>query len=302
MFAWTHTASTRVPAGLAIAFNLTFIVMPLAALAAVAGLALDGLYRETEWALPQVKGQDLVTLIAMPVLLVALLAARKGSPRGTVVWLGVLGYVLYTYTGAAFSYAFNELFLVYVALFSLTSLALICAAVGLSALPLDLWVDGRVPRKGALSFLYILAAMLTLLWLGQIAPFLIDDTVPELITRAEVPTNFVYALDLGVIVPTALIAAYLVRRRLAWGNVLAAVLMIKAATMGLALLSMTWFSVVAEQEVETELSAVWVVLAAGSIAMSSWLLRHCRAARELNSDAAAAEGASPVGPAAGARV
>ena len=48
-----------------------------------------------------IQGQDLATLLSLPVLVVALVRARAGSVAGLIVWAGVLSYVLYTYTGGA---------------------------------------------------------------------------------------------------------------------------------------------------------------------------------------------------------
>jgi hypothetical protein len=112
--------------------------------------------------------------------------------------------------------------------------------------------------------------------LAQIAAALATGTVPELIERSDGAGNFVYVLDLGVVVPLSLLAASWLRRRSAWGDVLAGVLLVKAATMGLALLSMTWFSWRAGQPVEVGLTAAYTAIAAGGLAMSAWFFNHCR--------------------------
>jgi hypothetical protein len=67
--------------------------------------------------LSQVYGQDLLTLaVAVPALAVSLYFSTKGSSGDYVVWLGVVGYLLYTYGSYAFVTAFDELYLVYVTL------------------------------------------------------------------------------------------------------------------------------------------------------------------------------------------
>jgi hypothetical protein len=37
------------------------------------------------------RGQDLITLLVLPVMVWSLLAARRGSARETLVWIGLLG-------------------------------------------------------------------------------------------------------------------------------------------------------------------------------------------------------------------
>nr|WP_170977310.1 hypothetical protein [Halorussus salinisoli] len=84
--------------------------------------------------LPQVYGQDLLTLVvAVPALAASLYFAVRGSLRGYVVWLGVTGYLLYTYASYAFMTAFNGLYLVYTTLLWLTLFTFVGGMVRLDA-------------------------------------------------------------------------------------------------------------------------------------------------------------------------
>jgi hypothetical protein len=262
---------------LAVAYRLTIAIVFLAAIAAALGLFVPSIYRETDWVIPQNRGQDLVTLLALAPLVPMLLRARTGSPRATLIWLGLQGYLAYTYTGAAFAYAFNELFLVYVALFALTGAALIAGLSGIDAVALRRAFDARTPRRSVMAFLLIMALVLCVLWLSQIIPFFTRGELPNMIVQAKTPTVFVYVLDLGVVVPLALVSAYWLWRDRPWGYVLAGFVLVKAATMGLALLSMTVFALWAGLAVEAALSAAWVTLAGTGLAMSWWLFSHCTA-------------------------
>jgi hypothetical protein len=262
---------------LRVAFTLSWIVVALAALAASVGLFAPGIYRaETAWVIPQNRGQDLVTLIALALLVPTLVRARRGSPRATLVWLGLLGYLAYTYTGAAFAYAFNALFPVYVALFALSGAVLIAWLSGIDAAAMQQAFDARTPYRGVIAFLVVMAAVLCLLWISQIVPFYTRGELPPMIVRAQTPTVFVYVLDLGVVVPLSSLSAWWLAHRKAWGHVLAAAVLVKAATMGWALLAMTLFAWRAGQDVELVLSAAWAVLAVAGTAMSAWYFGHCR--------------------------
>ena len=112
-------------------------------------------------------------------LFALLVRAQRGSPRATLVWLGLLGYLAYTYTGAAFAFAFNELFLVYVALFGGAGAALIAGLSGIDAQALRRAFDERTPRRGVIAFLLIMAAALCLLWFSQIVPFFTRGELPK---------------------------------------------------------------------------------------------------------------------------
>jgi hypothetical protein len=264
---------------LGLARFLTGLVIILAAVASAAGIFVPGIYRETAWVVPQNRGQDLLTLAALVVLAGALVQARRGSARAVLIWIGVLGYVWYTYVGAAFVYRFNELFLVYVALFSLSTFTLIAVLVPLDAGAIRATFDAAAPRRAVGIYLVVLALILAAMWLSQVVAFLIDGTLPDLIVKAQAPTNYVFVLDLGVVVPLSLIAAIQLWRDRPWGYVLASAMLIKAATMGLALLSMTGFAAAAGQAIEVELLAVWLTMAASSLGIAAWFLRNSRSVR-----------------------
>jgi hypothetical protein len=228
------------------------------------------------------RGQDLLTLLTLPVLLATLPAVRRESAPATVVWLGLLGYLLYTYIGAAFAYPFNRLFLVCVAAFSLALGALVGALAATDATQIHRQLGSTAPRKMVSLFLFFIALMLGVSELGQIIPALASGTVPELIRRSEGAGNFVYVLDLGVVMPFAVIGGIGLWRRAAWADLLAGILLIKAATMGLALIAMTLFSVRTGEPLELGLTIAYALMAIMGLALSIWFL-GARGGREQRS-------------------
>lgn len=254
---------------------LTILIVLLATVASAGGLFLPGLYRDPANFVHALRGQDLVTLIAMPAALVTLLSAGRGSARAKVVWMGLLGYLLYTYMGASVAYAFNEFFLIYVALFSMSVFAIVALATGIDMPDLHRSFDAGTPRKPVAVFLALIALMLGPVEVGQIVSFITTGTIPEIIVRSGGTTCFVYVLDLGMVVPLLILSAAWLWRGKSWGYMLAGVMLIKGATMGLALLSMEWFAIRVGQPTDG-LELLWAVIAFGSLAMSVWFLRHCR--------------------------
>lgn len=255
--------------------SLTAAIIPLAAVAAGAGLLLPGIYRDPAWLVPQARGQDLVTLLAVLALAIVYPAVRRCEARAVLAWLGLLGYLAYTYTGAAFAYSFNSLFLLYVVLFSLTVLELGRALANLDAEGIRNGFDGGTPVRPVAAFLALVALMLLVLWLSQIVPALVGGTVPDAVSRSNGSLKYVFALDLGLVVPASLLGAWWLLRRKAWGFVLAGLVLAKATTMGLALLSMTLFTVAGGQPAEPGLFIPWIVLFTGGGIMTAWYLRHC---------------------------
>ncbi|EMA37754.1 hypothetical protein [Halococcus hamelinensis] len=221
----------------------------LAVIATVVGLFVPGFYRDAPVLLPQVYGQDLLTLVvAVPVLAVSLHFSVNGSLRGYVVWLGVTGYLLYTYASYAFMTVFNELYLVYVALLGLTLYTFVGGMVRLDPTVLKRAVGERGVRS-YVAFQLLVALLVVALWLADILPASVAGTTPESITAANLPTNVIYSIDLGVLVPAYVISAYWLGKRRAWGYVFTGVILVKIATLGLAVLSMVVVMIVDGQSV-----------------------------------------------------
>lgn len=256
-------------------FRLSVAILGLAFIASLTGLLFPSVYRETSWVVPQNRGQDLVTLFSLFVFVAATLLARRGSLRAYLVWLGLIGYLSYTYTGASFAYGFNELFLVYVALFSLTGCALILGFVRLDTATLAARFTSRTHHGFVALFLLLMSAMLSVMWLGQIVPFLLSGQVPEMIVKAHTPTVFVFVLDLGVVVPVSCFSAFLLLKGNPLGFALTALVLVKASTMGWALLSMSFFSFAAGSDVSVGLFATWTTLAIFGTAMAWIFFASC---------------------------
>ena len=243
----------------AIVIKLTYPILLLALLAAGAGIFWPrtgspseittlrgetfelfgrGLYRyDTVSYAAQTIGQDAATLlVGIPLLFIGLLLARKGSLRGELLLAGGLGYMLYTYTSYTFLSAYNEFFLVYVALFSLSLFAFILALSGMDTERVTRSVSGGMPRRGIAAFLLLIAAFLSLAWLGRIIPPLLTGQPPAGLEAYT--TLVIQALDLGIIVPASVLTAVLLWKKKPWGYTLTSVLLVKALMMGAALVAM----------------------------------------------------------------
>jgi hypothetical protein len=95
--------------------------------------------------------------------------------------------------------------------------------------------------------LWILAGFLTLAWSGRIVPALIAGSPP--IGLESYTTLVIQALDLGIIVPVCVLTAILLGRQQPWGYALAAVVLVKGLTMGMALIAMILGQVMAGVQV-----------------------------------------------------
>jgi hypothetical protein len=192
---------------LAIADRLAWIAALLAAVAAAAGLGIGGLYRDVPFWAQQARGIDLATLfLAVPILVVGLGTARHGSIVGRLAATAGLLYLVYNYAIFAFSVAMNPLAAVYIAILGLAvwSLALSLPSADLAGAGRAL--VGRLPRRTSIAVLLFVSFLFGMLWLGQIATATTTGVPPADLAKAGIPTNPVYALDLGLFLPLCVVA------------------------------------------------------------------------------------------------
>jgi hypothetical protein len=248
----------------------------------------------------QAIGQDFVTLlVAVPLLLLAAWMASTGSIRGQMMRAGALAYFAYTYILLAFGATYNELFLVYVALFSASAFGFVLSVVSLDAGRLQDHFSPRFARRPVGWALISFGALLTLMWLGRIVPALFSGTPPP--GLGNYSTLFVQAGDLGIVIPTTILAGTLLVRGQAFGYVLAPVMLVMASAFGLALLAMSASMAVAGVEIGLVELVFFFVLAVvflvATVNMLSSVRAHMAAASRVTRTHALASGGTEASPA-----
>jgi hypothetical protein len=189
----------------AIPIRLVAIATLLAAGAALAGLAVSGLYVDAPNWVQQARGTDLATLfLAVPVLAVGLRAASRASSPGRLAVMAGLLYLVYNYAIFAFAVAMNPLTVVHIAIFGLSLWTLLLT--GREGERAAEGVTVRLNRRAAGGLLIGVAAMFGLLWLGQIATVATTGVLPPDLIKAGISSNPVYALDLGFFLPLCALA------------------------------------------------------------------------------------------------
>jgi hypothetical protein len=178
--------------------------------------------------------QDLVSLLATPVLVAAMWWAQRGSRRALVVWCGVLVYTVYYYAFYVFGNVYNVAYPLYLALMGLGVYSLIGLLAGVNLPVFARGVDGKLPVR-ALAAILLVALLFVPLW----SAMLVQDI------RAQQPrtTALVFVLDLCFLLPAITIAAVQLWRRRPLGYLLSGVLLIKAAVSGILLAVSTLWAV-----------------------------------------------------------
>jgi len=250
------------------AFALSALISILAAIASIGGLALPGLYRDSDFIKNAWLANDWVTLaVATPALIVAMRLALRNSWRAQLVWMGLLLYMLYNFAFYLFGAAFNEFFLLYVALFTSSMYALIFGLSRLDVLAIGSSFSGKTPVRWIGVFLFFLAIPLLLVEGGMCVHFIRTGEVP--------PTpSLIFALDMVFVIPGTILAAILLWQRRPWGYVLAAMMLVKGGTYGLVLSTAALLLVLKNAPEQDVFLPFYLFVFVGSATACTVLLRH----------------------------
>ncbi|MEW5871028.1 MAG: hypothetical protein AB1894_17270 [Chloroflexota bacterium] len=204
---------------------LTVLILALTLVAAGAGVLLPGFYQGVvdPRYLSGTITADLVSLACLPLLVVCLLNARRGSLTARLVWISLLAYLGYAYAVYAFDRLYTSLFLVYVALFSLCVFAGAAVLAQIDIAQAAQRLEGMRLRRATAVFLAFTGLILYAIELPTIL-----GRIPGGVQAGGTPFM---VLDMALVAPiAALTGAWLWQRR-PWGAVLTGVFLIKAITL-----------------------------------------------------------------------
>ena len=255
-----------------ISIKISFLLAILSIIASGVGLFTSNLYQDNDLVSSIWRSNDWITCIAVgPALFLALWSFHKGNSRAYLVWMGLLGYLLYNYAFYLIGAAFNSLFLIYVMIFSGSIFALI---FGLGNMPFaSIKVKRELIPKWLVIYLLAIALMLVLVELPSALMFIFTDKLPDLITRVDHPTSIVHALDLSLVVPFSIYAAVKLWQDSKWGYILTAIMLVKGATYGLVLLAASLVTYLSEHAGDP-LWPFYTLVCAGGLVGIWWLLKN----------------------------
>jgi hypothetical protein len=227
--------------------------------------------------------QDVVTLgLAVPLLLVALVLARRGSRAAYLFVTGAIAYVTVQYALYLGLAMYNELFLLWVAILLLASQLLV--RLLLAEAPAAFAVT-TTPRRRHYVGGYLIAtgSLIAMLWLSVIVPPLIEGTIYPA-GLAHFTTMFVQAFDLALFIPPALIAGLAYWRGRPHGDLLAPVYAVFLSLQMPALLAkVAWMSAIGASA-GPALVLIPILLVGAVTAAALALGPHLRVAPEMRAD------------------
>ncbi|MFW6375838.1 MAG: hypothetical protein ACOCZJ_01615 [Thermoplasmatota archaeon] len=153
--------------------------------------------------------QDYVTLfMGIPFLFISLYFSRKDTLKGKIMLSGTVGYFALTYIFYLCMAMYNELFLLWVLLASLSFYTFILTILSFGLTDLRPYFGSKVPVRKVGIFLIITSLLIAFLWLSVIVPPLLDGSIypPEL---EHYTTLIVQGLDLSILLPGAFLSGLL---------------------------------------------------------------------------------------------
>jgi hypothetical protein len=237
----------------------------------------QGIYhRDTLFSAGASQGADLVALfIALPLMVVSLISYQRGSLRGSFLLVSALSYYLYYAASLGLVVAYNNLYLVYLGLFSASFFAFILAFTDFDLPSLTARFSPRLPLRGLAIFMFVVGVGVAFIWLSDVLNALTTNGVPQALGSHIALVT--YTLDVGIIAPACLLAGILLLRRAPLGYLLTGILTLMLALIGAMVIGQT----VMQLNLGVELSpgemigkvGTWVIMGGIAVWLSIAFLR-----------------------------
>jgi hypothetical protein len=244
------------------ALRLSAVIAILMVVASASGLLVGGMYPDGAWAREALRGGDLTTLaVAAPLLALSLILAARGSPAAQAVWLGMLAYAVYNYAYYAFGAAFNDIFVLHIALLALSiwTLVLAVASVDLRSIA-ERFRQARGTRLIG-GFLVVVGSILGGLWVFLALRYAVTGELMADIPREGI--HLVFAVDTALLVPALVLSGVALWRRSEIGLVFGPAMTVMGAVYQVNLLVSGLFQANADVAGAKAFPLEGIVLAAG---------------------------------------
>lgn len=208
-------------------YILTTALAALMVFQSVLGLVFQEQYRDVAWIKATWFGNDWVTLVvAVPLLVIALLMAQRGSVSALLSWLGLVGYAVYNYAYYLLGAALNTFFLLYVVALVLSAVTLIVALSHLDAAHAAASFRRTTPVRFIGGYLAFVGFGLASVWISLWAAYAFAGQPTPVEPEAF---KLVAALDISLMVTGLTFGGVLLWQRKAWGYVVATIASVQAS-------------------------------------------------------------------------
>ena len=223
------------------------------------------------------RGTALVMLVVgIPVLLVAMVLAARGSLRAQVVWLGTSGYFAYNGVMFVLGTPLNQLYLAYEAVIGLAvwSAVLVVASIDLAGLRRAVW--GSFVARAIAVYIGLVAALNAAVWLAGAIPAVLSTSTPNVLAGTGLTTVPTYDQDLAFWIPLMFVCAVWMWRGVAWGRLIAGALLAMGVVEGIGVAADQWMGSAADPSSAVASAAMTPVFAALALTQAIALFFYMR--------------------------
>ncbi len=261
---------------------LSVLLLVATGVATITALAMPWLLNGPAVMVGSMRGTALVELVlAMPILVLAIVAARHGSLLGVVGWIGSVAFLAYQGWMFLFAVPFNGLFLVYVAGFAFGFWGLVAL---LTRVPFGAYATSfSVALPSRLLGGWMIASCVAFygLWLKNVVPASFDSVAPGFLAGSGMVTPTNYVLDMALFLPFTVIVAVGLWRRTPWGLVNGGAMLLVLTLESIAIAVDQWFGAAADPASPVASAAITpvflAVAAISAVACGLWFRGTVRA-------------------------
>ncbi|MBE5960515.1 MAG: hypothetical protein E7256_03870 [Lachnospiraceae bacterium] len=167
---------------------------------------------------------------------------RKNDSISELKLISVYAVAFYYAASIAFGVTYNQLFLVYTALFSCSLFGMFMHIKNIT------WNHTMKSTKGLTIFLVLSGLALIVAWLPDVIPTIMNKTPLPLI--GVYTTEITYVLDMGIISPLCFVTLYLVTKKSPLGTMILAILLKACIIVGIMMVPQTICQVVSGVDME----------------------------------------------------
>ncbi len=265
--------------------NRVILTLPLTAFTVIAscvGLFTPDFYStETlNWQAQSVS-QDFIDLVLIaPCLLITSILAGRNNKIAILIWGGVTLYLTYTFVIYCFDIHFNKLFILYCFCLGLSFYSLIYFLITEYKEKSKRLVENKTMIKIIGIYLLVIAVIFYVLWLSEIVPAIIHNTIPKSLVEVGLFTNGVHVIDLSIFLPGIFIAGILLLKRKSSGFLLTPVFLtffvLMDITIGVLPIAMKMKGV----QSDLRFTAIMSVFTAVTLVLLIWYMKSIKIVKE----------------------
>jgi len=192
--------------------NWIFIYLPMLVLTSIASLVslLTSDFYIKDSAIIALKSHylDLINIsFVVPLGIVMFALVMKKKYWAKLFILGIMAYLAFMFGFNSLSLFFNELFLVYIAIFSLNVFGIILGYKDVQQS--GNYLKNTIKMKISSTFLMLFAITAYTAWLIEVITSTINGSIPESISGMNLPISVVHVFDMAFALPMIVIGAIL---------------------------------------------------------------------------------------------